>query len=371
MDLPFRYRLNKKIRALATRLMGLITARSNEDPLDFHREQIKKILLVRATFRMGDSILATPAIFLLRKNFPQAAIDFVGPAISKTLFQNLPINNHYQIYQSLPKSCWAYVPLLKQIRSTKYDIAMEVSCSKSALGAFIVGFSGARFRVGLRGRWDRWFNVRLDRPGEINKYRNLPLVVRSMGLESQELFPSLILSADEKEKGKHQLRAALQDRDRAGPMVGIFVGGRKSWGKRWAKENFMEVITDLHTQGIQVIVFIGPEEKEVIRYFEQALPRGVPLVFEPSPRMFASIVSNCHLFVTCDSGPMHLACAIRVRTIAIFLLQYNFDRWAPPPSLARVVFPDPCASANEVIEACRHELVDLSPLWDEPKIVNS
>ena len=370
MNIPFRHRLNKNICALATRVMGLITARSNEDPLDFHREQIKKILLVRATFRMGDSILATPAIFLLRKNFPQATIDFVGPTISKILFQNLPIDRHYPIYRTVQKACWAYVLLLIRIRSMSYDLAIDVSCSKSALGAFIVGFSGARFRIGLRGRQDRWFNVRLSKPAEKNKYRNLPTFVRAMGLEAQELCPSLILSADEEEKANRRLQTLVSRRH--DPIVGIFVGGRKSWGKRWPKENFIELITGLAAEALNVIVFLGPEEKDVIAFFKQALPPAVSLVVEPSARMFAALVSKCDLFVTCDSGPMHLACALRVRTIAIFLLHHNFDRWAPPPSLARVVFQDPCAaSANEVIEACRHELVDLSPLKDEPKIVNS
>ncbi|HTN72533.1 MAG TPA: glycosyltransferase family 9 protein [Methylomirabilota bacterium] len=260
---------------------------------------------------------------------------------------------------------------MKRIRSTKYDLAIDVSCSKSALGAFIVGFSGARFRIGLRGRRDRWFNVRLDRPGENNKYRNLPAFVRSMGLPAQEVFPSVILAADEKEKAKHRLRAAMGGRDPTGPVVGIFVGGRKSWGKRWPKEKFMEVITSLHAQDTNVVVFIGPEEKDVIRYFEQRLPRGVSLVFEPSPRMFAALVSNCALFVTCDSGPMHLACAIGVRTVAIFLLQHNTDRWAPPPSLARVVYQTEGRSITDLIEACRMELENLSVKRQRPKIVNA
>src|SRR5215831_13849617 len=187
-----RYGVNKNIRALATWITGLLTSRSNEKRLDFHQEPIRKILLVRATFRLGHAVLATPAVYLLRKNFPDARIDFVGPAVSETLFQNLPITNHYQIYQHVPKSCWSYAPLMKQIRSTKYDLAIDVGCSKSALGAFVVGFSRARFRVGLRGRWDNWFNVRLERPGENSKYRNLPAFVRSMGLQSEELLPSLI-----------------------------------------------------------------------------------------------------------------------------------------------------------------------------------
>ena len=354
-----RYRLSKRIRALATWVTGVIAPRADEQQLDFHREQIKKILLVRATFRMGDSILATPAIFLFRRNFPDARIDFVGPSISKVLFQNLPIDNHYQIYQDIPKACWAYALLMKQIRGRNYDLAVEVSCSKSALGAFIVGFSGARFRAGLRGRRDRWFNVRLDRPADNNKYRNLPAFVRSMDLEAQELFPSLILSPDEKEKGKNRLRALLGDRDPVAPIVGVFVGGRKCLRKRWPEENFIELITDLQAKAVNIVVFVGPEERDVMGFFKEKLPPAVPLVVEPSARIFASLVSNCDLFIACDSGPVHLACALRVRTIAILLLQHNFDRWAPPPSLARVVCQAADSLAKGVMEACHAELDDL------------
>ena len=368
---PLRYFFNKRVRALATWITSLITVRSKDERLDFDRERIDKILLVRATFRMGDSVLATPAIFIFRSNFPHARIDFVGPVISKCLFQNLPIVQHYQIYQRPPKAAWAYVPLMKHIRATKYDLAIDVSCGKSALGAFIVGFSGARFRVGLRGRRDRWFNVRLDRPAETSKYKNLPVLVRSMGLPAQEVFPSLILSPDEKEKAKRQLRVAVMRRDPTDPVVGIFIGGRRSIGKRWPKENFMQVITNLNTQSINLVVFVGPEEKDVIGYFKETLPRDVSLVFEPSTRIFAALVSNCALFIACDSGPMHLACALGVRTIGIVVKEFNSDRWMPPPSLARVVHQTQGHFIRELIEACYMELKNLSVKREMRRVENS
>jgi len=49
-----------------------------------------------------------------------------------------------------------------------------------------------------------------------------------------------------------------------------------------------------------------------------ALDSGTAKVFESSPIDFAAMVSNCDLFVTCDSGRMHLACALNTRTVAIF-----------------------------------------------------
>ncbi|KAB2837031.1 MAG: glycosyltransferase family 9 protein [Candidatus Brocadia sp.] len=125
-------------------------AKKEQDSLP--KEQIKKILLVRANFRIGNAILATPSIFIFRENFPHAVIDFVGYPVSVVLYKHLPVNHHYSITRSFPGILWAYFSLLYKLRSMKYDLAVDVSCSQSMVSSFIVGFSGARFRAGARGK---------------------------------------------------------------------------------------------------------------------------------------------------------------------------------------------------------------------------
>src|SRR5262245_24818813 len=134
----FRYSLDQKLRRAVNWIMQCVTTRSKEERLDLRSEKVKKILLVRATFRMGDSILAIPAIVLFRKNFPQARIDFAGAPISAKLFRDLPIDHHFSITRRYPGSAWDYPFLLRQLRSVGYDIAVDLSCSQSAMGSFIV-----------------------------------------------------------------------------------------------------------------------------------------------------------------------------------------------------------------------------------------
>jgi len=338
--------------------MGRLTRRSPEQTVDLKSETIEKILLVRGIFRLGDAILTTPAILLLRDNFPGATIDFAGPAVAKALFQNLPIGRYYEVCQRFPKVCWSYLAMLKQIRAAKYDLAVDVSGSSAALGSVIVGFSAARRRVGLKGKWDRWFNIRLCRPATTNKYRNLPELVAAMGLATRSTYPILVLSSREKEQGRKRLQMLIQPYE--SPLVGIFVGGRKARGKRWASENFVRVATELRAQGMRPILFVGPEERSLLTYYRETLRQRVPVVLEPDARIFASLVANCDLFVACDSGPVHLACALRVRTVAIFL-HNNFERWGPPPVLALIVYDEEGVSPNAVLEACRQELTVTSP----------
>src|SRR5919108_5177294 len=187
---------------------------------------------------MGGSILGTPAIFMFRKSFPGARIDFVGSAISKALFDGLPIDHYYEAERHFPKVCWSYIALLRQIRAVGYDLAVDVSGSSAALGSFIVGFSGARFRAGLRGKWDHWFNARFARPTDKNKYGSLPELLRSMGLEEKHTLPTLTLSANEKKAGKTRLTRVVGCADSL--VIGIFVGGRKTRGKRWDSGKFVE-----------------------------------------------------------------------------------------------------------------------------------
>jgi len=88
MKLALRYRWDRKIRAAVMALMGRLTRRSPEQTVDLKSETIEKILLVRGIFRLGDAILTTPAILLLRDNFPGAGTPHRSKAMSRTLLMS-------------------------------------------------------------------------------------------------------------------------------------------------------------------------------------------------------------------------------------------------------------------------------------------
>jgi heptosyltransferase-3 len=97
----------------------------------------------------------------------------------------------------------------------------------------------------------------------------------------------------------------------------------------------------------------------LIAFFTRNLPTDVPLVYDVTLRIFAAMVSNCRLFVACDSGPMHLACALGVRTVAIFQ-NPNFNRWGPPPELGRSLYQPERVSVHQVVSACLDELSHIN-----------
>ena len=350
---PIRYRLDRAIRHIAMRGIGWLAPGNEGVNPDLHGASIKKILLVRPNFRIGNAILALPAIAAFRRNFPEARIDYVGSPVSNLLFRNQPLNHHYVAPRRFPGVLWQYPRLIRLLRANQYDLAVDISCSQSGVGSFVVGVSGARIRAGLTGKWDHLFNLKLPRLREGNKYRKLKEFLTAMHVEQIDYVGSLKFSAAEKIEGLRKLESLCGVK--GAKTVGVFVGGRKLRGKRWPLENFTELINGLHQRGIAVVAFLGPEENDIGDSLRVTLHPSIPVIFEPSVRKFAAIVSHLGLLICCDSGPMHLGCAVGIRVLAIFQ-EGDAARWSPPPDAARTVYGEDSVSAAPVLDVALEEL---------------
>ena len=350
---PLRYRADRWIRHTAMRAVGWIVPASGDIDGDLRGLPIKKILLVRANFRIGNAILALPAIARFKENFPGAEIDFVGAPISKLLFQGQPLKNNYFAPRRFPYVLWQYPQLILRLRANRYDLAVDVSYSQSGLGSFIVGLSGARIRAGLSGKWDGLFNLKIPSLKQRNKYAKLTDFLAALGLRGGATVGALEFSAAEKLAGRHQLDAVLGPS--AEKKIGVFVGARKLRGKRWPLANFAEVMRALAARGFHVVAFVGPEEDDIVAPLKESLGPSLPVVCEPSLRKFAAMVAHLDLFICCDSGPMHLACAVGTPVVAIFQAR-DVARWAPPPSAARPLYGSDGVSAAAVLAAALEEL---------------
>ncbi|HKY08120.1 MAG TPA: glycosyltransferase family 9 protein, partial [Candidatus Binatia bacterium] len=281
-----------------------------------------------------------------------------GSPVSQSLFQGQRLNDHYITPRRFPHVLWQYPRLIRRLRGNRYDLAVDVSCSQSGAGAFIVGVSGSRIRAGMAGKWDRLFNLKVAKLRERNKYAKLAALLAALDLEEIDRVGALEFSATER------IQALTRLNDITGKSlaktVGICVGGRKLRGKRWPLENFAEVISRLQERGVGVVTFLGPEEKDLVETLPKSLP-SVPVVLEPSLRKFAAIVAHLDLLICADSGPMHLACAVDVPVLAVFQPR-NLKRWAPPAHAARSLSHPDGVSADMVVAAALEMLsVERSP----------
>ncbi|SVD76738.1 uncharacterized protein METZ01_LOCUS429592, partial [marine metagenome] len=106
------------------------------------------------------------------------------------------------------------------------------------------------------------------------------------------------------------------------PIVGINPGASYGDSKRWHPEKFAKVATELSNK-FDILIFGGPNEKELAGDIEKALiEKGVinyqNLAASTSVEELIYHISTLDMFVTGDSGPMHIAAAFQVPTVAIF-----------------------------------------------------
>ena len=105
-------------------------------------------------------------------------------------------------------------------------------------------------------------------------------------------------------------------------LLGINPGASYGSAKRWYPKEFADVAIDLSSQ-YDIIIFGGPDEKDIAKDIEKYLiAKGVDNYKNLSAQItineLISQISNLNLFITGDSGPMHLAAALKIPTVAIF-----------------------------------------------------
>jgi len=112
---------------------------------DLHGASIKKILLVRPNFRIGNAILALPAIAAFRRNFPEARIDYVGSPVSNLLFRNQPLNHHYVAPRRFPGVLWQYPRLIRLLRANHTTWRWTLAVPSRALDLLSSVYRGLEF----------------------------------------------------------------------------------------------------------------------------------------------------------------------------------------------------------------------------------
>lgn len=276
-----------------------------------------KILLVKQSERMGNVILLNSAIDALSVSFPETTIDLLLPAAYADLMAQDPrigriIKVHKRKYILRP---WRLLALISRLRKSNYDLAIDCSDvnSHSATGAIYTLLSGAGITAGWQMGNDRIF----DR--EIRRYTE--------SLHARDMIPRLLSGVFEMElAGDPFFKTGSKQSQDDKPIIGINCGGRGS--KRWPLENFVELGSRLSDRGISVEFILGPNEEDLKTGIGVKLPSNGHLLPLMSVGKLKETIRKYSVFVSSDSGPMHLAWTQGVPTIAIFL-DSEIDKFKP------------------------------------------
>ena len=288
---------------------------------------IHRVLFVRPNFRMGNMLLITPGFNAVRENLPEAKIGFLTTSAYGHMLHNHPdLEYVHELTRGMTWKVWKLVRFLRQIRKLRYDLVIDCSEGASLLGAAFVAFSNARYRLGFEGSPNESvFNLRApaSNPADHRIDKLLALLAYVCVNSSERDMRLPLIQAD---KDWAMGRWSQWKISEETCCVGINLGARGI--KRWPLECFERVIRRLIQVQIQPILFVGPEELDRLAKMETQLPAQVILDTTHDPCRFAALLKSCSAFLTCDTGPMHLAVAVGTPTVAIFRVQ-NFNLIGP------------------------------------------
>jgi len=320
---------------------------------------IKRILVFRPD-GIGDAINSTPAISALRDAYRNAHLAVVlRPPGAEILSLNPDID---EIIICDAGNLTTKLRFLRLLRAGCYDMAVVLR--DASWCNFMAYASGARYRVGRRAE-RRMFSFTLthavtsrDPKGTKHEVdRNLD-IVRLTGAKGGDNRLILNLSEDEKAWARDFLHR--QGVDETAPLVGVHPGGSSS-DKLWSPENFAHVANQLMKRfDAKIMLFNGPGEDHLARSIQGAMTHPPILAAGLGVRQSAALIGRCSLFLCNDSGPMHIAAALKVPTVALFG-PTDYVRWRPRSEKAVIVRLDmDCFPCN--IRRCKKGLECIKSL---------
>lgn len=276
---------------------------------------VPKSFLIISTTGLGDTLWATPALRSLRNRYPDSAISLLTTELGQELLErNKMIDELFVLEAPLLWSAFRLFPLL---RKRQFDAILIFHASQRFILPFAALLDVPRI-IGTQGQHkdlDFLLTQALENTPQHEIARRLALVQAvgappvAIGLE----FP--LLKTEEQEAQQFLSRQEIPDHL---PLVGLHPGAKNAF-KQWPPECFIEVGRRLvqHT-GCQIIVSGDADEASLVYEIASQIPGAIPLAGELSVGPLAALIKRYALFITNDTGPMHLAFAVKTPTLAIF-----------------------------------------------------
>jgi len=286
----------------------------------FNPSSISRVC-VRATNWLGDAVMSLPSIRAIRQIFPHAHIALVArPWVADLYARERSIDR--VIPYTPRKGLAAKRAFAAMLRREHFDAAILLQNAFDA--ALLAWLAGIPERIGYN-RDARGLlltqAISVPEPGDIPRHQRfyyLELLRRAGMLER---FPE---TGAIRLEGIDEARSAGADHlarlGVSGPVVGVSPGAAYGNAKRWYPERFAAVAQALTPSA--VLLFGSPGERELCETVAGVLRRGGievrNLAGETTLREFIDLAAACRLFLTNDSGAMHVASALGVPTVAVF-----------------------------------------------------
>ncbi|MFN7920549.1 MAG: lipopolysaccharide heptosyltransferase II [Bryobacteraceae bacterium] len=284
-------------------------------------------ILIRATNWVGDAVMSLPALREVRRCFPKAEIAVLAMPWVADLYRRETFADRVILYQYRrgAKDLGPKWRLAQELRAMHFDCALLLPNSFES--AALARAAGIPTRIGYARDGRR---VLLTDPIDAPKKGSIPRfeafyyleMLRRLGWIA-ELPAPITIRLEGSGEAAQRGRDLLRDRGLAGAVIGLSPGAAFGGAKRWLPERFAETALTLSKKLKAAVAIFGTGgEKPLCQSVHGMLERdGVlcrNLAGATSLGEFIEMAAACRVFLTNDSGSMHIASALGVPTVAVF-----------------------------------------------------
>lgn len=309
-------------------------------------------ILIEIPTWLGDAVMTTPAIENIVNAYPKCELIIFGSYVSTHLFRHHPNVKKILIDES-KKGGNRYVNLYRFAKNIgKVDIAF--SFRKNFTTKFFLWFVKANKKYVYKRYSDEQIHQVIRYNDFINK-----------SLKSHTQAGKLKIYLKEKTYKKSQK-----------PLLGINPGATYGSAKRWYPEEFAKVAIALSSK-YDIILFGGSTEVDIASDVEEGLQKSNVLNYQnlagkTSVEELIESIAKLDLFITNDSGPMHVAAAFSVPTVCIFGPTRHLEthQWMNPDEMLLRKEMDCAPCMKRVCPLKHHECMKLITAEDVIEVVN-
>ena len=321
-------------------------------------------ILVRATNWVGDAVMSLPALRRLRAACPDAHIAVLAmPGVAGVYARETWMSEIILLDGARGPRDWRRKwAQARQLAELRFDAAILLTNSFES--AALLRATGIAERIGYRRDARGWLlthAITAPKPGDTPRHESyyyLELLRRAgiggAALPSGDMVIRLEGIEEARKAGTSRLAAASLNPATA-PVIGLSPGAAHGTAKRWLPDRFAASAVQIAAElgGGAVAVFGTPDERELCEQVTGMVSaQGLParnFAGQTKLAEYIDMAAACRVFLTNDSGAMHIASALGVPTVAVFGATDHVGT-GPTGALARIVrhavdcspYPHPC-----------------------------
>jgi lipopolysaccharide heptosyltransferase II len=270
-------------------------------------------ILIISTTGLGDTLWGTPAIQAIKETYPQA---FIGVLTSPVGYSVLSNNPYIDCLITMKHHCLLQLPSrLKRLRQLRFDTALVFHLSQRATLPLCY-FSKPSQIIGTEGinkGLDALLTIKLPKKYQHEIQRRLDIAAQ-VGVTNRNPHLAIYPSQHDFSKAASILSSLSKNQ----PIIALHPGSKDRF-KQWPPSLFIALGKQLQKEfNAHILVTGNQEEHGLTKDITEQIPGSHNLAGTLSIKQLAALLASLDIFVTNDTGPMHIAFAMRTKTVALF-----------------------------------------------------